>query len=217
MKDPFKILRRIELIKGYKLQRAYYMNISREEIEAQINKENFLIATFLILHGVYWLEGCFGGILIVSLDTTLSIDIIAEFERESNSFEFNIDPEGHIQSTKKIRLTEYETGMLTLVMAIQNLIADNTKKAHTVLEVDPSRVEVWKPKGNKTQLVRVYRNFWNPVDSGEKREMIIKKRDHAVRGHWRYYLKSNRRSWVRQHRRGDPALGTVITNQIIDP
>lgn len=36
----------------------------------------------------------------------------------------------------------------------------------------------------------------------------IKKRDHAVRGHWRTY-KSGVKVWVKSHRRGDPELGTV--------
>lgn len=36
----------------------------------------------------------------------------------------------------------------------------------------------------------------------------IRKRDHQVRGHWRTY-KSGARVWVRNHRRGDPDLGTV--------
>lgn len=36
----------------------------------------------------------------------------------------------------------------------------------------------------------------------------IRKRDHAVRGHWRTY-RNGARVWVQAHRRGDPELGSV--------
>lgn len=42
----------------------------------------------------------------------------------------------------------------------------------------------------------------------ESHKTDIKKRDHEVVGHWRQY-KSGKRVFVRGHRRGDPALGTV--------
>ena len=36
------------------------------------------------------------------------------------------------------------------------------------------------------------------------------KREHSVRGHWRYMKKSGKRVWVKSHRRGDAELGIII-------
>jgi hypothetical protein len=70
----------------------------------------------------------------------------------------------------------------------------------------------------KRRLGRVGDTFrYAPIESLSKRTSGrpcetpgasgIKKKDHAVRGHWRHYPNGNR-VWVRSHRRGDPDLGT---------
>ena len=41
-----------------------------------------------------------------------------------------------------------------------------------------------------------------PVDGAMRRE-------HEVRGHWRVYKKTGKRSWVKSHKRGNRLLGSI--------
>lgn len=72
------------------------------------------------------------------------------------------------------------------------------------------RAERWEPSGD---AMRIVRSGWPkparraaPVDSGLTRDELIRRRRHAVRGHWRTYP-SGARVWVDAHERGDADLG----------
>ncbi len=216
MESPFKILKRLILKPPHKLERAYYLPMTEDEV--YIERREIMISTpTVILHNIYFIETLDLGIFILSGEDLVSFDIMHKDDREPEKFGFRSHKDGHLTSLKvkdNVRLSELEEWCILLMTIIHEIIAKRIKHS-CALEVDQNRIEVWEPKGNKNQLVRVYRNFWNPVFSGEKRDKIIRKRDHEVLGHWRYFRKSNRRCWVRHHRRGDSALGTVITNQII--
>ena len=55
--------------------------------------------------------------------------------------------------------------------------------------------------------------------SSEPREDAYGKRQHQVRGHYRIYRDENgdvkRRTWIREHRRGDPKLGVVLKDYVL--
>ena len=55
--------------------------------------------------------------------------------------------------------------------------------------------------------------------SSEPREEAYGKRQHQVRGHYRIYRDENgdvrRRTWIREHRRGDPKLGVVLKDYVL--
>lgn len=73
------------------------------------------------------------------------------------------------------------------------------------------RPEVRIRRGDTVRYVRAPLVRLPPQARDVQTDEIIRRREHAVRGHWRI-LRSGARVWVRSHRRGDDALGTVQTN-----
>ena len=53
----------------------------------------------------------------------------------------------------------------------------------------------------------------------EPRDDAYGKRLHQVRGHWRVYRDEYgdfvKRTWIREHRRGDPKLGVVLKDYVL--
>lgn len=68
-------------------------------------------------------------------------------------------------------------------------------------------------RGDVTLVKRVWQSSgeYNRAGPEERSQILIRRRDHAVKGHWRN-LSQGRRIWIEPHRRGDAALGTVKTN-----
>jgi len=71
---------------------------------------------------------------------------------------------------------------------------------------DENRPEIWQRKGDTLRYRKLL--VAEHVAYGREIAEVIRKRDHAVRGHWRH-LASGKQTWITSHRRGDVALGTV--------
>jgi len=104
--------------------------------------------------------------------------------------------------------------------AVSNAVIDVIGEIHAAQttsqptpDLDSGRMVIWEPKGDSHTYRRI-----KPVEArehlGNFMAEIIRRRDHAVRGHWRT-LKNGKRVWVKAHRRGDEALGTVTAVQEI--
>ena len=87
-------------------------------------------------------------------------------------------------------------------------IQDMRAKTQKHVPVDSgNRLQALGREGDTFRYAPIDNLFRSTVRRGEGGSGI-RKRDHAVLGHWRTYKNGNR-VWVKAHRRGDKSLGTV--------
>jgi len=93
-------------------------------------------------------------------------------------------------------------------------IAATTQPSVPSLDLDTGRLVVWERKGNTLVYRKIHRRDVREHLGNYVKE-IIRRRDHAVRGHWRTY-RNGARTWIRSHQRGDEELGTVVAVQELE-
>ena len=101
-----------------------------------------------------------------------------------------------------------------LVTDVIGEIAATTQAGVLSPELDAGRLVVWERKGDTVVYRKLHRRHAREHLGNYVKE-IIRKRDHAVRGHLRT-LQNGRQCWVRSHRRGDLELGTVVAIQELE-
>lgn len=79
--------------------------------------------------------------------------------------------------------------------------------------LSPDRPVYAPYRGDVEKVRRHFRGTieFNTASPERRQEILVRRRDHAVRGHWRK-LRNGHRIWIEPHRRGDPALGTVTSH-----
>ena len=170
-----------------------------EEHQPLVNQSVWLAYLTTMSHMDYW-------------DTKTSFDRTTEQA-------FTVDYESELSTPTGQPLTSdhpYTLRFLVLFLQAWN---------YAWIEKEEASVNQNKGKKGKRPKIKPYDSYYRckinlPKPAGVEikpvtpREDAYGKRLHQVRGHWRVYKNEHgevkRRTWIREHRRGDAALGVVI-------
>ena len=110
-----------------------------------------------------------------------------------------------------IKVIEAHTALGTAIISMLSNIPQ--EGVGVVSPISPDRSVITKYRGDIEVVRRIWLNAqeYNTASNHKRSEIIARRRDHSVRGHWRKY-KSGKKIWIEAHRRGDPDLGTVTSH-----
>lgn len=127
-----------------------------------------------------------------------------------SSFRQQVDEEG-LETTFLLSTDDKER--LSFIMFILHLIGEARDTKTSIFTGTRNKGSIYYREENTVKFKRIYdvKKLPSPeYEPPEPGSSGIKKRDHQVKGHYRTY-KSGVKVWVKPHRRGDPALGSVTS------
>ena len=145
-------------------------------------------------------------------------DTETTFNRMSNTAFTSDKNQEFFKTTGRPLIPHHSYSMRFLVLFLQ---AWN----YAWIEKEEASVNQNKSKKGKRPKIKPYDSYYRckinlpkpagvEINPSTPREDAYGKRLHQVRGHWRVYKNEHgevkRRTWIREHRRGDAALGVVI-------
>jgi hypothetical protein len=140
---------------------------------------------------------------------SLDISIYDEGAKPVGFFSQDVSEEG-MKFDRQI--SQKNDDVLKIVLFVMHLMTRHKRgDRQSIFTAQRNKASVWYREGDNLKFKRIH-DFRRLPSSGytppEPGSSGIKKKDHAVKGHWRHY-KSGAKVWVRPHRRGDPELGTT--------
>jgi len=140
-------------------------------------------------------------------------DKVFQFSDRTVSFECRRGNEVVVISQTKKQIMLMTSWYALLAAMMDDVFKQGPDTVMSISPLCPDRPIYAEYKGDLEQVRREWKNTqeYNHASDAERAEILIRRRDHGVRGHWRR-LRNGEKIWIEPHRRGDVSLGTVTTH-----